>query len=446
MKNLLLLFTFSLNFIICSAPSQTVNDNLKVIVTTDGEFDDRCSMVRFLLYANEFDVKGIVHTSSKFHWKGRGSVAGHQWHDVSWIEEHLEAYENVYDKLIVHSSTYPSPTYLRSIVAEGNIDLAGDMEHETEGSQLIVKVLLENDDKPVYLQAWGGANTIARALKTIDEKYPNRKKEVSQKARLYLIMQQDSTFEQYIKPNWPELTTLISTAFPAIGYPWKKSIPDSLQHYYSSEWMNEYLFKGNGPLLEIYKNHLYGARQTGAFISEGDSPAFMYSIPNGLNSKLDPSWGSWGGRFKEKNSTWQSAEDEEGLYQSIYRWIPAFQHDFAARAKWCVSSNYHEANHPPQVRINCKEQLKAKPGEYIQIDASSSTDPDGDTLNFNWWQYHEAGTYQKPIALDGAKTSSIRFKISETAKPGQSLHIICEVSDNAYPSMTRYKRVVILIK
>lgn len=39
----------------------------RVIVTTDGEVDDRCSMTRFLFYANEWDVSGLIHSSSKHH-------------------------------------------------------------------------------------------------------------------------------------------------------------------------------------------------------------------------------------------------------------------------------------------------------------------------------------------------------------------------------------------
>ena len=41
-----------------------------VIATTDGEIDDRCSMIRFLMYANEWDIRGLIHSSSKYHWKG----------------------------------------------------------------------------------------------------------------------------------------------------------------------------------------------------------------------------------------------------------------------------------------------------------------------------------------------------------------------------------------
>ena len=42
----------------------------RIIATTDGEIDDRCSMVRFLLYTNEWDIEGIIISSSEFHWKG----------------------------------------------------------------------------------------------------------------------------------------------------------------------------------------------------------------------------------------------------------------------------------------------------------------------------------------------------------------------------------------
>ena len=40
----------------------------RVIVTSDGEIDDECSMVRFLLYANEWDIEGIITSSSQYHW------------------------------------------------------------------------------------------------------------------------------------------------------------------------------------------------------------------------------------------------------------------------------------------------------------------------------------------------------------------------------------------
>ena len=50
-----------------ATPAANLSQKPRVIVTTDGEIDDECSMVRFLLYANEFDVEGIITSSSQSH-------------------------------------------------------------------------------------------------------------------------------------------------------------------------------------------------------------------------------------------------------------------------------------------------------------------------------------------------------------------------------------------
>ena len=44
----------------------------RTVVTTDMESDDIASLVRYFLYTNELDTKGIVYSSSKFHWAGDG--------------------------------------------------------------------------------------------------------------------------------------------------------------------------------------------------------------------------------------------------------------------------------------------------------------------------------------------------------------------------------------
>ena len=137
-----------------------------MIVTTDGEGDDQCSMIRFLLYANEWDIRGIIHTSSKHHWKGSKNRPGRKWYGTSWLEEQIRKYGLVYSTLKQHSSGYPSPEYLRQQVLVGNIAYAGDMGSPTPGSDRIAEVLLDPNPSPVWLQAWGGPNTIARALRT----------------------------------------------------------------------------------------------------------------------------------------------------------------------------------------------------------------------------------------------------------------------------------------
>lgn len=179
-KRILLL----LCYITCLLPQclAGTNEKQRVIVTSDGEIDDECSIVRFLLYANEWDIEGIITSSSQYHWQG------HKWAGDDWINPYLDAYEKVYDNLKQHDRDYPTPQYLRDRTVLGNVKAEGEMDEVTEGSELIVNVLLdETDPRPVWIQAWGGTNTIARALKTIEEKYPEKMEYVANKIRLFLI-------------------------------------------------------------------------------------------------------------------------------------------------------------------------------------------------------------------------------------------------------------------
>ena len=69
-----------------SQPAETavqppIDPRPRVIVTTDGEIDDRCSMIRYLLYANEWATLGLIHSSSKHPWKGDEAHKAHSWRD-----------------------------------------------------------------------------------------------------------------------------------------------------------------------------------------------------------------------------------------------------------------------------------------------------------------------------------------------------------------------------
>jgi len=101
------------------------------------------------------------------------------------------------------------------------VDTEGEMKKVTPGSEHIVKVLLdETDDRPIWLQAWGGPNTIARALKTIEEEHPEKMAYVANKIRLFFIWEQDSTYQEYVRPHWSKynIQTIVSDQFEAIAY------------------------------------------------------------------------------------------------------------------------------------------------------------------------------------------------------------------------------------
>ncbi|UCG56131.1 MAG: DUF1593 domain-containing protein [Phycisphaerales bacterium] len=411
----------------------------RIIATTDGEIDDRCSMVRFLLYANEWDIEGIIISSSKFHWKG------HNWAGEKWIDEDIDLYAQSYDNLKQHDPDFPTPQALKKLIYVGNIDNVGEMGKDTPGSDRIVDILLDDEPGPVYLQAWGGTNTIARALWKIQREYPGKMKKVSKKAIIYIILDQDTTFREYIQPNWPDLMVLGSfRQFATIAYRWDSIIPPAQRKYYDANWMNANILQEHGPLCSSYEAH-----GDGKFRSEGDSPAFMHQILVGLGSLEDPTYGGWGGRFVREEGTrnvWRGAQDDGSWSKPIWRWSEDFQNDWAARADWCVKS-YDKANHNPKAVVNGVDgreivRIQAKPGSSVKLSAAGSSDPDGDRLSYKWWYYAEPSTFADEVTIGNADAEKAIVKVPYDNQANE-FHIILIVRDNGSPNLFAYRRVVV---
>lgn len=410
----------------------------RVIATTDGEIDDRCSMVRFLMYANEWDVEGLIYSSSRFHWLGQ------TWSGIEWINSQIDQYARVYDHLKQHADGYPTPEELKRMVYVGNIGNVGEMEQETPGADRIVRVLLDDKPGPVYLQAWGGTNTIAKALSKIQKEHPTQIEKVNQKAIVYIILDQDETFRKYIEPNWPKLQVLGSfRQFGVLAYAWSRLIPPPQRVFFERPWLEGNITVNRGALAGAYEP------DNGAFRSEGDSPSFMHQIEVGLRSLENPSYGGWGGRFIQEKpgvtNVWKEAEDDGNLHKPIWRWAEAFQSDWAARADWCVKT-YRDANHPPMVNLETPKDLEAAPGASVKLSVKGSTDPDGDKLSYSWWQYREPGTYKGEVSIRNADSAVASVQIPTDAKLGDTIHLIAEVSDAGKPALTRYARVIVTVR
>lgn len=458
-----------------SVVAETSGDDnrTRVIVITDGEEDDKASMVRFLLSSNDFKVEAIVNSSSQFHW-----VGGKGWNalkPVTWVRDYINLYARVYKNLLQHDYRYPSPDYLLERWKVGNINGIGEDSLRTEGAEFIAKILLdEHDSRPVWVQCWGGCNTLSRALKIVQEDYPDKMDYVARKLRLYLIWEQDGTYQSYIRPNWEKykIPTIISDQFDCMAYIWNKVLPEDIKPYFEKEWFTENILQGKGPLCSAYYNN------DGAFNAEGDSPAFLHNIAMGLRSMESPAYGGWGGRYVlVRNNVWmdpvpaggfvrpagqwcfdnswskkmENYKDSDSIeirtryFKPIWRWMKAIQNDFAARADWCVK-NCKSANHFPVVQLR-KTPLDyyAVAGQSLALDASASYDPDGDNLKFDWWIYKEAGTYGG-ICNIPSDSSKIYFKVPADAVSDNTIHIVCEVSDDGQPSLTRYQRIIVHVK
>ena len=127
------------------------------------------------------------------------------------------------------------------------------------------------------------------------------------------------------------------------------------------------------------------------------------------------------------------------------RFFAAAQNDFAARLRWSVTPKYEGANHEPKVSIAGPMELSAKAGSSVRLQAQVS-DPDRNSVRVTWWQYNDASTYPGDIRLSDPSSLATTFQVPPDAKPGETIHIILEATDDGEPPLTRYKRVVVTVR
>ena len=154
---------------------------------------------------------------------------------------------------------------------------------------------------------------------------------------------------------------------------------------------------------------------------------------------------AWGREGTRQGKTSSTSPEYREYFKPIWRWSPALQNDFAARADWCVKP-YDQANHPPIVKLANALDLSARPGQKLSLTAEESSDPDGDELDYSWWQYEEADTYKGVIEISNPQKQKASFTVPKNAGEGETIHIICEVTDHGTPRLTRYQRVIISIE
>jgi hypothetical protein len=201
--------------------------------------------------------------------------------------------------------------------------------------------------------------------------------------------------------------------------------------------------QNHGNLGKVYPKYKYGV--------EGDTPAFLHVLPNGLNNPNEPAQAGWGGYSAwglcEDNTTYAFTNHKESAYNICRKYeehfYPATFNNFAARMDW---ANEGKGNRNPIAVINKNEGieiLKEKPrqGTTITLDASKSFDPDGDKLNFKWWIQPEAGSFSGNVDISNDNSGKAVVKIPE-ASAGKTFHVICEITDNGVPNLSSYRRII----
>ena len=462
-----------------------VKNKPRVFVTSDiaNEPDDAQSLVRYLLYCNEFDTKGIVACTST-HMKRRVCPE-----DMVTI---INAYGKVVKSLNAHthpSNQYPSAESLLKLVTTGPALYGAEALEPgvppSDGAKLLIKSLEQSTD-PLWVICWGGSNVLAQALHLIRQtRSEARSITLRSRLRVYTISDQDDT-GLCIRTTFPDIFYICSlhgwnqyllAAWTGIsGQIDGERAADPTK--FTKEWIKENI--QIGPLGSVYPDTM--------FLTEGDTATFLYLIQNGLGHPEHPEWGSWGGRYLPVDLRLASRHYSDAVdrvigadgkpyttnYATVWRWRDAYQNDFAARMQWTLTGDITAANHAPVVIVNDSSgpeplMVEVEVGNTLHLDCSKSYDPDGDELTFNWFQYREVTVStmalidpQVPdIAIENLDTEcpgrqvklempvadkcAMDFVPGKALEKGEQLHFVLEVKDNGSPRLTTYKRVVVQI-
>jgi hypothetical protein len=444
----------------------------RVLVLTDieNEPDDAMSMVRFLVYSNQWDVEGLVATTS-VHQKNKVAA----WR----IREIVDAYAKVRDNLELHEKGFPTADALRAVIAEGRPDIgmhAVGKGMDSAGSELLIAAADRKDPRPLWVPVWGGPNVLAQALwKVRATRSDERLRAFVSKLRVYTISDQDDS-GPWIRKEFPGLFYIASPGYHAGGAyhaaTWSGISGDRFHGRFSgadfsivdNPWLDQHI-RAKGPLGAQYPQV--------KFMMEGDTPSFLGLVANGLDAPEHPDWGGWGGRYElytprmrkwlaepETRPIWTDAEDEvlgvDGTWQTsnkatLWRWRRAFQNDFAARMDW-TTKPYAGANHPPVPTLRHAGEITARPGQRISLQADA-TDPDGNALSYEWSYYPEAGTLSlqsglsgAPLDIENSRSKEASFVAPTQAFRNGTMHFILAVTDDGAPALTRYRRVIVTVR
>lgn len=460
--------------------TDSLKNKVRYIAFTDiedgAEVDDIQSMYRLLLYSNELNIEGLITNTSTF-------VKHINYKNTDVIHEIIEKYDGVKNNLDRHAENFPSANYLHSVTVgginnygnEAGKDFASQELIGNEGVDLFLRAAEKNDDRPIYIGLWGGANTLAQALWEYENSHTLEEfNKLLSKLRIYGISDQDNA-SHWLRENYGDRLSYIVTP--------SKGTAAGSDNYYRAVWpgISSDKFKHgsedgekNGGFTgadfhlfdnEWIKKNIQNVSSYGegyplpTYISEGDTPAFLWAIPNGLNIPESPDLGGWGGRYQfylpdpikdvpeEKFPIWTNTKDRvignDGKEHispqaTLWRWRKDFQEDFAARMLWTSTKDSQISSHIPKIE-NSWNNSSAHSGEEVELNV---TIDEPERYNFVWTAYQEIGGVD--FQLSGNGPNAI-VKVPENISNQTQLHVIVRVSEKKENAAVKYARFVITV-
>ncbi|MBO4827693.1 MAG: DUF1593 domain-containing protein [Prevotella sp.] len=457
-----------------NAHETAINNELKprLVVLTDIapgniEPDDMESMVRLMCYADQVEIEALITTVG---WNCDPYPT--EWADSLWRV--IDAYERDAKNLMRRSTQkkflsleqengqqtigyWPSPAYLRSRVALGStragIGIIGN-GNRSAGSDLIIRLADEDDPRPLWITAWGSANTLAQAIWQVQqERTPEQLKTFLNKLRVYTITDQDMVWGMRMNRPYSSHMWMRREFAADLMFVWDESAWLSQNELGSKSWQQYAThIQGHANLGRAYPTYKWGV--------EGDTPSWLNILPNGLHDPSQPEQIGWAGCFcrdmcpDSLTVAWTNWRQPQKNISRSYeeKFYPDIFNDFAARMQWAEKG---KGNHNPTVVVNGSNNslqplcIEAEAGSTLHLDASQSYDTDGDALTFSWWQQTDLSPSKAVITFEGA-TNSPTASVADVQIPadaqGQTIHLICEVHDNGPFQLAAYRRIIVKVK
>ncbi|MBR6275554.1 MAG: DUF1593 domain-containing protein [Prevotella sp.] len=448
------------------------------IAPADVEPDDMESMVRLMAYADCFEIEALI---TSVGWNCDP-------YPLEW-QQYLFRVITAYAKDVLHLMRrsgqkrflslkkengqqelgyWPSAEYITSRAVMGSmyggIKAIGE-RNDSPGSELLIRLADEDDPRPIYVAAWGGANTLAQAIWRVKQtRRDDEVKNFVRKFRLFTITDQDMKYDMRMNRAYSSHLWLRKDFSNDLQFIWDEGAWQEQCELGKQHWAQHQQFiQGHGALGKEYPNYKWGV--------EGDTPSFLYGMPHGLNDPEDPHQCGWAG-YHERGlcadsltTAWTSWQEPLRSISVGYkrRFYPDELNDFCARMQWAAEGR---GNLNPRVAVRVLDggtvkrdsgcaldggtvkrdhslHITARAGDAIRLDASKSSDPDGDGLSFLWWQQPEIGTTK--VTIDQTDQSIATVRIPADAK-GDTIHLVCEVHDDGPFHLVAYRRIIVSIK
>lgn len=423
----------------------------RMLVLTDvstWETDDHESLIRLMVHADLFEIEGLVITTgysiktltkspeSDFINIAHGVVDAYE-KDLPNLRKRSNQTGHEHDDAPQELGYWPSAQYLRDRIVFGSLNRGKEFLGEgngSPGSKLLIQLADEADDRPLWIGIWGGGNTLAQAIYQVKQDLsPEQYQKFLRKLRAYAITDQDRHYRgeglEISSHGW-----IYEQMGNDLLFIWDEVAWRGHNGIGKSNWTEyETHIQHHGHLGQQYPKYKYGV--------EGDTPAFLYLLPNGLSDPEDPTQASWGGNFREeKNNLWREAESCGANFKRFY---PAAFNNFAARMDWAKDGT---GNRNPVLVLDGEQGIDVllktpEVGSSVTLDASATTDPDDDQLTFHWWVQADAGSYAGEVQIEGHNTSKATVQIPADAG-GTAIHVICEVTDDGTHHLSSYRRVI----